>query len=273
MTTNEWFAGGAARAMRGMEWPSCHGSRRVLTRVLSQSCTIVTSTDPTTKTKKTIVVIAPSCEFMRVASEESGISFEKMSSRSAVVLFFRLFSLACQDEWSCSAALHLRRFRRRCRLLTVTNRHGHGGIGEEARRLQAIARNQAAKPEQSSEQSASLCPQVHMCMQRHTRSSRGRRGGGGGGGGGGGRDGTLFLTSYFPRSSRTRYHRLKSAFLSPRMSPPPPSFPSSSSHGPREAELAHSLAARARCGALSAPLRTWAAATLADRACGVAAET
>ena len=139
MTTNEWFAGGAARAMRGMEWPSCHGSRRVLTRVLSQSCTIVTSTDPTTKTKKTIVVIAPSCEFMRVASEESGISFEKMSSRSAVVLFFRLFSLACQDEWSCSAALHLRRFRRRCRLLTVTNRHGHGGIGERARRLQAIA--------------------------------------------------------------------------------------------------------------------------------------
>ena len=76
-------------------------------------CTIVTSTDPTTKTKKTIVVKAPSCEFMRVASEENGISFEKMSSRSAFVLFFKTFSLARQDEWSCSAALHLRRFTRR----------------------------------------------------------------------------------------------------------------------------------------------------------------
>ena len=56
----------------------------------------VTSTDPTTKTKKTIVVKAPSCEFMGVASKErqgkSGISFEKISSCSAGVLFKTFFS-------------------------------------------------------------------------------------------------------------------------------------------------------------------------------------
>lgn len=37
--------------------------------------------------------------------KENGISFEKISSRSAFVLFFKTFSLARQDEWSCSAAL------------------------------------------------------------------------------------------------------------------------------------------------------------------------